>query len=61
MPGTHTEQPLIQVSCHCTLPDDLPMARVHELITELESEFKRESPEVTRLLIHPEPATDNRR
>ena len=61
MPGSHSEHPLIQVSCHCTLPDDLPMARVHQLITELESAFKRESPEVTRLLIHPEPTTDNRR
>ena len=61
MPGSHGEHPLIQVSCHCTLPDDLPMARVHDLITDLESAFKRESPEVTRLLIHPEPATDNRR
>ncbi|WP_213807780.1 cation diffusion facilitator family transporter [Granulicella sp. dw_53] len=51
----------IQVSCHCTLPDDLPMARVHAIITALESAFKLDSPEVSRLLIHPEPATDNRR
>ena len=61
MGGTPNHEALIQVSCHCTLPDDLPMARVHELITELESDFKRDSPEVARLLIHPEPATDNRR
>ena len=61
MSGSHNHESLIQVSCHCTLPDDLPMARVHELITTLESEFKRDSPEVARLLIHPEPATDNRR
>ncbi len=59
--GLHNHDDLIQVSCHCTLPDDLPMARVHELITSLETEFKRDSPEVARLLIHPEPATDNRR
>jgi cation diffusion facilitator family transporter len=51
----------IQVSCHCTLPDDLPMARVHAVITALEGAFKLDSPEVDRLLIHPEPATDNRR
>lgn len=51
----------IQVSCHCTLPDDLPMARVHAVITDLEGAFKLVAPEVDRLLIHPEPATDNRR
>ena len=51
----------VQVTCHCTLPDNLPMARVHELITELESSFKLDCPEVHRVLIHPEPATDNRR
>ena len=51
----------IQVNCHCTLPDELPMARVHEVITALENEFKLHATEVSRLLIHPEPATDNRR
>ena len=51
----------IQVSCHCTLPDALPMSRVHEIITALENAFKLDCPEVSRLLIHPEPATDNRR
>ncbi len=51
----------IQVTCHCTLPDDLSMARVHAIITALEGAFKLEAPEVDRLLIHPEPATDNRR
>jgi divalent metal cation (Fe/Co/Zn/Cd) transporter len=51
----------IQVSCHCTLPDDLPMSQVHEIITALENAFKLDAPEVSRLLIHPEPATDNRR
>ncbi|HEV2711365.1 MAG TPA: cation diffusion facilitator family transporter [Edaphobacter sp.] len=50
----------IQVSCHCTLPDDLPMAEVHAVITALEGAFKLDAPEVGRLLIHPEPATDNR-
>jgi divalent metal cation (Fe/Co/Zn/Cd) transporter len=51
----------LQVSCHCTLPDDLPMASVHAVITALEGAFKLDAPEVDRLLIHPEPATDNRR
>jgi cation diffusion facilitator family transporter len=51
----------IYLSCHCTLPDDLPMARVHEVITSLEDRFKLERPEVRRVTIHPEPATDNRR
>lgn len=51
----------IQVSCHCTLPDDLPMSRVHAVITDLENAFKLIAPDVDRLLIHPEPATDNRR
>jgi cation diffusion facilitator family transporter len=50
----------IQVSCHCTLPDELPMAEVHAVITALEGAFKLDAPEVSRLLIHPEPATDNR-
>lgn len=51
----------IQVSCHCTLPDGLPMGRVHEIITELESGFRLDCVEANRVLIHPEPATDNRR
>jgi divalent metal cation (Fe/Co/Zn/Cd) transporter len=49
----------LQVSCHCTLPDDLAMHNVHEAITSLEDRFKIECPEVYRVLIHPEPATDN--
>jgi cation diffusion facilitator family transporter len=59
--GGHKPDDRIQVSCHCTLPDDLPMSRVHEIITALEKAFKLDCPEVNRLLIHPEPATDNRR
>lgn len=49
----------IQVSCHCTLPDEMEMHHVHDVITELEDRFKIECPEVYRVLIHPEPATDN--
>jgi cation diffusion facilitator family transporter len=51
----------IQVNCHCTLPDDLPMEAVHEVITNFESEFRLDHPQVARVFIHPEPATDNRR
>jgi divalent metal cation (Fe/Co/Zn/Cd) transporter len=49
----------LQMSCHCTLPDELPMHEVHTLITSLEDRFKLACPEVYRVLIHPEPATDN--
>ena len=52
---------VIQVNCHCTLPDDLPMSRVHAVITDFEDEFRLEHPQVMRVLIHPEPASDNRR
>jgi cation diffusion facilitator family transporter len=51
----------IHVSCHCTLPDDLTMQRVHVAITALEDRFRLECPEVDRVTIHPEPATDNLR
>jgi cation diffusion facilitator family transporter len=51
----------IQVNCHCTLPDDLPMSRVHAIITDFENQFRMQHPQVTRVLIHPEPASDNRR
>jgi len=49
------------VSCHCTFPDHLSLARVHDLQTELEIRFKQKAPELFRVLIHPEPSTDNRR
>jgi cation diffusion facilitator family transporter len=51
----------IYLSCHCTLPDDLPMQRVHEVMTGLEDRFKLACPEVQRVTIHPEPVTDNLR
>jgi cation diffusion facilitator family transporter len=49
------------ISCHCTLSDDLSLARVHDIQTELEIRFKQDAPELFRVLIHPEPRTDNRR
>jgi divalent metal cation (Fe/Co/Zn/Cd) transporter len=51
----------IHVTCHCTLPDELTMQRVHEVITALEYRFKLVCPEVYRVTIHPEPVTDNLR
>ncbi|MGH9650280.1 MAG: cation transporter dimerization domain-containing protein, partial [Terriglobales bacterium] len=51
----------LHVSCHCTLSDDLPLSRVHEVITALELRFRAEAPQLFKILIHPEPATDNRR
>src|SRR6202047_954135 len=49
------------ISCHCTLSDDLSLARVHDIQTELEIRLQPEAPELFRVLIHPEPSTDNRR
>jgi len=51
----------VYISCHCTFPDSMPLSRVHDLSTALETRFKREAPELFRVLIHPEPKTDNRR
>ena len=51
----------VYVSCHCTFRDDLALSRVHDVSTALEARFKREAPELFRVLIHPEPVTDNRR
>ena len=51
----------LYISCHCTLSDDLPLSRVHDIQTELETRFKQDAPELFRVLIHPEPSTDNRR
>jgi divalent metal cation (Fe/Co/Zn/Cd) transporter len=51
----------LYVSCHCTFADELPLSRVHDVSTALEIRFKQEAPELFRVLIHPEPSTDNRR
>ncbi|PSH05060.1 MAG: cation transporter [Acidobacteria bacterium] len=49
------------LSCHVTMRDDLLLSRVHDVQTELETRFKLVAPELFRVLIHPEPQTDNRR
>ncbi|HKW77210.1 MAG TPA: cation-efflux pump [Terriglobales bacterium] len=51
----------VYMSCHCTFPDNLPLARVHDVCTELEIRFKQAAPELFKVLIHPEPLTDNTR
>jgi len=51
----------LYLSCHCTLSDSLSLSRVHDIQTELEIRFKQDAPELFRVLIHPEPSTDNRR
>jgi len=51
----------LYLSLHCTMQDDLPLARVHDVQTALEGRFRQEVPELFRVLIHPEPQTDNRR
>jgi divalent metal cation (Fe/Co/Zn/Cd) transporter len=51
----------IYLSCHATLPDDLSLARVHDISTALEIRIKQAAPELFKVLIHTEPQTDNRR
>lgn len=51
----------LYLSLHCTMKDDLPLARVHEIQTAIEGRIRQEVPDVFRVLIHPEPQTDNRR
>lgn len=51
----------VYMSCHCTMADDLSLAEVHDISTELEIRFKQAAPELFKVLIHPEPMTDNRR
>ena len=49
------------LSCHVTMQDELPLSRVHDIQTALETRFKQAAPQLFRVLIHPEPQTDNRR
>ncbi len=49
------------LSCHVTMLDELPLSRVHDIQTALEIRFKQTAPQLFRVLIHPEPQTDNRR
>lgn len=49
------------LTCHCSFADDLPVGIVHEQVTRFEAAVKREIPELFRVTIHTEPASDNRR
>jgi divalent metal cation (Fe/Co/Zn/Cd) transporter len=49
------------LSCHCTLSDDLPLSRVHDISTAFEIRLKQAEPRLFKVLIHTEPATDNKR
>lgn len=51
----------VQIACHCTLADNVPMTQVHRTITALEDAVRAGMPHVARVFIHPEPATDNQR
>jgi len=51
----------LYLSLHCTMQDELPLSRVHDIQTALEGRFRQEVPELFKVLIHPEPQTDNRR
>lgn len=51
----------LYLSLHITMQDDLPLARVHDIQTAVEGRFRQEVPDLFRVLIHPEPQTDNRR
>jgi divalent metal cation (Fe/Co/Zn/Cd) transporter len=51
----------LYLSCHCSFSDELTLARVHDVCTELEGRMKSAEPQLFKVLIHPEPVTDNRR
>ncbi|MGA2904009.1 MAG: cation-efflux pump [Candidatus Korobacteraceae bacterium] len=51
----------LYLSLHITMQDNLPLSRVHDIQTAVEGRFRQEVPELFRVLIHPEPQTDNRR
>jgi len=51
----------LYLSLHCTMQDELPLAKVHDVQTAIESRIRQQLPDVFRVLIHPEPQTDNRR
>jgi cation diffusion facilitator family transporter len=43
------------VRMHCTVEPNLPVARVHEIMEELELKFRKVFPQISKLSIHPEP------
>jgi cation diffusion facilitator family transporter len=45
----------ILVSCHCTMPGELSITDVHDVIGALEDRVKEKYPQIARVTIHPEP------
>src|SRR6266704_3383015 len=41
----------LYVSCHCTMSDELPLSRVHDISTDLEIRFNQVAPELFSVLI----------
>ena len=48
----------LAASCHCVFPGDLSVRRVHELENQIEARFRREFPQLQRVVIHPEPHSE---
>lgn len=46
------------VSCHCVFHGQMPIARVHEITSQIEGRFRQQYPQVFRVTIHPEPHTE---
>ena len=51
----------LHVEQHVELDERMSLKSAHDQVTELEIRFKQTAPELFRVLIHPEPRTDNRR
>jgi cation diffusion facilitator family transporter len=45
----------VVVRMHLTVEPNLPVARVHEIMEELEFKFRKAFPQISKLSIHPEP------
>ncbi len=46
------------ISCHCVFRGEMPIGRVHQILSEIENRFRRAFPLVERVTIHPEPDTE---
>jgi cation diffusion facilitator family transporter len=45
----------VVVRVHCTLPPDLPIAKVHDITETLEFKFRQAFPQISKVTIHAEP------
>jgi cation diffusion facilitator family transporter len=55
----HDVRGSMSLELHAEVPDDLSVAAAHERVTALESDIKREIPELTEVTPHIEPVGDN--